>query len=207
MDLPGHGRAQALFEGWPSLLQRIDAWIHSCSAPPTIIGYSMGARVLRRLLLTDGPPLARAVLIAPHPGLEPAAARARRLRDEELAAWLQAHSAEDGLKRWAQSPIFAGQNQGPDDALARQRTMRLRQSPRGLAHALRQLGSGTCQAGGVPRRRAAIQLIHGMRLPVDCARAEALSALWKEAAVHPIDACGHNPILEAPHAVANAITS
>jgi len=197
-DLPGHGRASAWRGDWPALLDQIDAAIAAEAEAVTVVGYSMGARILRRLLLRSGPDLAGAILVAPHPGLDPAQARARRLRDDALAARFLAQPIQSSVAQWSMLDVFAGQACAGELALQQQKQIRLSQNARGLAFALRRFGSGTCEVGGQRQRQAQITLIHGDRLASDQQRAARQQRLWPDAQRCVIAGLGHNPILEDP---------
>jgi 2-succinyl-6-hydroxy-2,4-cyclohexadiene-1-carboxylate synthase len=205
LDLPGHGEASNFKGGWNELLVQIDDWIGAQNQAVSIVGYSMGSRILRRLLLRPGPALERALLIAPHPGLATAAARARRLSDENLAALFCAQSKSTNIDYWERLPVFAGQKSVAAHSRTEQRLMRLRQAPRGLAKSLRTFGSGSCLEGGPVAREASIELLYGDRLAVDIARCERLHKLWPQALKQLFSGCGHNLILEAPEALVECI--
>ena len=207
VDLPGHGEASGFKGGWNELLSQIDDWVGQQSEAVSLIGYSMGSRILRRLLLRAGPALERALLIAPHPGLAPAAARARRLSDDLLAAQFCSQSKSANTDYWERLPVFAGQQRMAAQSLAQQRMMRLGQEPSGLARSLRELGSGSCVEGGLVTRESSIELLYGDRQTVDVGRCERLHKLWPQARKQRFSACGHNLILEAPEAVLERITA
>jgi pimeloyl-ACP methyl ester carboxylesterase len=206
-DLPGHGRAAGWRGDWTALLDQIETAVAAETEPVTLIGYSMGARILRRLLLRRGVEFEHAVLIAPHPGFEEAEASARRLDDDRLAARLLAQPIETSVAEWRVQPIFAGQSRIDTKALQRQDELRLAQDRQGLAFALRQFGSGTCMAGGQIQRDASVTLIHGDRISDDVERAERLQSLWSEARRVTLAGLGHNPILEDPQALVDHLTT
>ena len=201
VDLPGHGDSSGWRGGWPELLFALDELIKSLDRPPVIVGYSMGARVLRQLLLKSGPKLHSAHLIAAHPGLEAKAAQERRHHDEQLADKLASRPLDESVRAWSDLPIFLGQDRASEGSLERQDKLRRQQDPEGLAFALRALGSGTCGAGGAPARVSPIQLICGDRLKQDQDRTRALADQWPQARVTWLEGIGHNPILEDPSAL------
>ena len=201
VDLPGHGRSSGWRGGWSELISALDKLIRSLDRPPVIVGYSMGARVLRQLLLKPGPKLHSAHLVAAHPGLEAKAAQERRRHDEQLADKLASQPLDESVRQWSSLPIFSGQERASEDSLKRQEWLRREQNPEGLAFALRALGSGTCGAGGAPARNAPTQLICGDRLKQDQDRTQALADQWPRARVTWLEGIGHNPILEDPSAL------
>jgi len=201
VDLPGHGESSDWRGGWPELLLALDELVGSLDEPPAIVGYSMGARVLRRLLLEPGPQLHSAHLISAHPGFEAEAAKERQHRDDQLAHRLVSRPLDETVRQWSKLPIFEGQERASEDSLARQDLLRRRQDPEGLAFALRVLGSGTCEAHGAPARISPIELICGDRLTQDQHRTQALADQWPQARVTWLEGIGHNPILEDPPAL------
>lgn len=201
LDLPGHGQSSDWRGDWTELLCALDELVRSLGQPPAIVGYSMGARVLRQLLLTAGPKLHSAHLVAAHPGLEAKAAQERRHSDEQLADKLASQPLDESVRQWRSLPIFSGQERASEDSLKHQERLRRDQNPEGLAFALRALGSGTCGAGGAPARDAPIQLICGERLQQDRDRTQALADQWLRARVTWLEGIGHNPILEDPSAL------
>jgi 2-succinyl-6-hydroxy-2,4-cyclohexadiene-1-carboxylate synthase len=201
VDLPGHGGSSGWRGGWSELIFALDELVRSLDQPPVIMGYSMGARVLRQLLLKPGPKLHSAHLVAAHPGLEAQTAQERRRRDQRLADKLASQPLEESVRQWSSLPIFSGQERAGEGSLERQESLRRQQNPEGLAFALRALGSGTCGAGGAPARNAPIQLICGDRLQQDQDRTQALADQWPRARVTWLEGIGHNPILEDPSAL------
>ena len=198
VDLPGHGASGSWRGNWSDLLVELNQLLHTLAKPCHIIGYSMGARILAQLLVQSGPPIETATLISPTPGFLPAAARQRRLRDDQLAAQIQNQPLGQSIEFWSQQPIFAGQKNSPAGALNRQYVIRSSQVPRHLAFALRALGSGTRAVTKPPVRGASIRLLCGKRLSLDIQRARSLAQRWPRAQTHWLDQNGHNPVLENP---------
>jgi 2-succinyl-6-hydroxy-2,4-cyclohexadiene-1-carboxylate synthase len=108
--------------------------------PVVLCGYSMGARLALHVALA-APSVRRLVLIGGSPGLADDAEReARRAADDRLADELERLSIEEVADRWASgTAVLAGQ---PAAVAAAAREDRLRNTPAGLARALRGLGTG-----------------------------------------------------------------
>jgi 2-succinyl-6-hydroxy-2,4-cyclohexadiene-1-carboxylate synthase len=200
VDLPGHGDAADRRSDWPTLTAALAEWIGTLSAAPLLVGYSLGGRVLRQLLLGHEVAHSGAVLISTHAGFLPAEGAARRRADEDLAQAVERRGIEAFVSHWEGLPVFAGQ-----PPCEQQRSLRLAQDPAGLASSLHSFGSGTCSSGGSARGGAPITLIHGDRLPADTAQAQRLAADWPSARLHRLPGIGHNPVLECPQRIADLI--
>ncbi|MEM7385470.1 MAG: alpha/beta fold hydrolase [Verrucomicrobiota bacterium] len=74
---------------------------------PTLLGYSMGARLALHTLLEKSNPWKAAVLLAPHPGLETEKERReRRLRDSVWAEKLKNQPAAEFSRAWNAQAVF-----------------------------------------------------------------------------------------------------
>jgi len=137
-DIRGHGRSS---DREPVTLETVSHDIAVLApARVTLVGYSMGGRIALHVALALGDRVERLVLIGASPGIaDPAERQARRQADERLADEIEAASIEAFAHRWAATPVLAGQ---PPSVLAAVQADRLRNTPDGLARALRGLGSG-----------------------------------------------------------------
>ena len=102
----------------------------------------MGGRIALHAALAPAlaPRVERLVLIGASPGIADPAERAeRRAADERLADEIERMTIEEFAHRWAQTPVLAGQ---PPAVAAAVHADRLRNTPAGLAGALRGLGTG-----------------------------------------------------------------
>ncbi len=174
-------------------------------APPqfALAGYSMGGRVALHAALMLKPE--RLILIGASPGLEdPAERAARRAADEALAARIEQIGVEAFAAEWGAQPLFAGQ--APRVAAAANAD-RLRNTPAGLAAALRGLGTGVMEPlwERLPELTMPVTLIAGERDEKFRALAERMAARLPDARLHVIAATGHAPQLEDPEAVARVI--
>lgn len=212
VDLPGHGRSAAL---------RADLWgaaelVGEAVGAADYLGYSLGGRVLLHLALAR-PDLVRSmVLIGATAGIDGDAERAARRRaDEELASALdppagvvddpsrQALRLESFLDRWLQGPLFA--RLSPEAA---SRGSRLANTADGLASSLRLAGAGTqeplWQRLGEARMPALV--IAGAEDEKFAALARRLVQHLPDARLELVPGAGHAAHLEAPQAVAAAVS-
>ncbi len=209
--LTGHGgdwqvRAADSFEGEVS---RLLALLADVERPRLLCGYSLGARLALGMLSRAPSMFDGAVLIGLHPGLEATtdrdgrraldAGRARLLREEGLAAFMEA---------WEALPLFASQRDLPPNLLAEQREWRLAHDPEGLARSLEVLGLAE-----MPNYRAAmasldvpITLMAGSLDVKFSKMAKELASENERIRAEPVDGVGHNVLLEAPSVVAAALT-
>jgi 2-succinyl-6-hydroxy-2,4-cyclohexadiene-1-carboxylate synthase len=200
IDAPGHGDSREL----PASLSVAAGEVARTGGAARYIGYSMGGRICLRVAV-DHPDLVRAlVLIGTSPGIEGATERAaRRASDEELANNVERHGVEKFLEGWLAQPLFR--------TLTHDRAMvedRLRNTPLGLATALRYLGTGAHEPmwKDLPGLRMPVLLLAGE----DDARYAALSrrmakAIGANAAVELVPRAGHAAHLERPEVVARAL--
>src|SRR5579872_2793704 len=137
-DIRGHGTAAELE---PVDLEHVIGDIAALDAGPvTLVGYSMGGRIALHVAFAPAPRVDRLVLIGASPGIADARERAsRRESDERLADELEQSEIETFAAAWARTPVLADQ---PPGVLARVHQDRLRNTPAGLARALRGLGTG-----------------------------------------------------------------
>ena len=83
------------------------------------------------------------MLVGASPGIaDPAERAARRAADEALAARIEGMDIEAFAREWGAQPLFAGQ---PERVAAAAHADRLRNTPAGLAAALRGLGTGAME--------------------------------------------------------------
>lgn len=187
-------------------VDRLARWISARTDEPVhLVGYSMGGRVGLGLLVRHRHLVHRATLIGCHPGLESDAERVeRRAQDAALARRLDIEGLEAFVEFWQNVPLFATQRRLPAEVLDRQRRRRLAHRPEGLAWALRTLGPAS-MPNFWPR-------LGEFDLPVRLAVgehdtkyrriAERMARQLPRAHVEIVPGVGHNPILEAPGAVA-----
>lgn len=138
-DIRGHGAAGEVV---PVTLKAVLSDIQSLAPDRGFVlgGYSMGGRIALHVALAMPGRVGRLVLIGASPGIADAEERAQRRRaDEKLATEVERLSIGEFAERWARTPVLAGLS---EEALERVQADRMRNTPAGLARALRGLGTG-----------------------------------------------------------------
>ncbi|RMH38953.1 MAG: alpha/beta fold hydrolase [Deltaproteobacteria bacterium] len=203
--LLGHGAPPPWPEDFAGEVARIAAALpRGCH----LVGYSMGARVALGVLATHPGLVARATLIGVRPGLPSERERAaRRARDARWIDLLERDGIDAFVAAWEAQPMWASQRGLPAAARAAQRALRRSHDPHGLAAALRALGLGAMPdyTPFLPAIDVPVHLVAG-ELDATFARiARAMARRMPNARVTIVPNCGHNPVLEAPAAVATVI--
>ena len=202
-DIRGHGEAS---HRNPADLSAVLA-DHEEELQPgtTIVGYSMGGRLALHLALARPDRVARLVLIGASPGIADEGERtARREADEQLASEIADSSIEEFADRWARTPVLAGL---PPEMASRAHADRLRNTPEGLARALRGLGTGALPSlwDRLGELSMPVVLVVGERDQKFTEIASRMAKAMPDARVVVVPGAGHAVHLEAPDQVAEVI--
>ena len=202
-DLPGHGQAA---ERRPASFAGCAAYVRALAGEPCVLaGYSMGGRIALHTALAGPGLVDRLVLIGASPGLaDPGEREARRRAAEGLADRIEAIGVTAFAEEWGAQPLFAGQE---ERVAAAAHADRLRNTPQGLAAALRGLGAGVMTPlwDRLPDLAIPVTLVVGERDERFFAIAERMAAAIPDARLEVVPGAGHAVPLERPDAVAAAI--
>jgi 2-succinyl-6-hydroxy-2,4-cyclohexadiene-1-carboxylate synthase len=204
-DLRGHGAAAGVR---PITFEAVIGDVLA-AAPKrfALVGYSMGGRIALHVALAAPERVSRLVLVGATAGIEDAEERAERRRaDFALAATIEEEGVDAFAAAWAAQPLFAGQ--APDVAAAA-RADRRRNTPAGLAAALRGVGTGVMEPlwhrlGELPMPVLALA---GERDARFRALAERIAHSTPRGAHDVVPAAGHAAHLEAPAEVARRVAN
>ena len=198
-DLPGHGLAAAR----PASFAACTGYVRALGGERfALAGYSMGGRIALHAALALADRLDRLVLVGASPGIADASERAaRRAADDALADRIEAIGVEAFAREWAELPLWDGQ---PERVRAAANADRLRNTPEGLAAALRGLGTGVMEPlwDALPSLTVPVTLAVGERDEKFRAIAERMADRLPHAEVAVIPHAGHAAQLEQPAAVA-----
>jgi 2-succinyl-6-hydroxy-2,4-cyclohexadiene-1-carboxylate synthase len=203
LDIRGHGSASARM---PITLEGVLEDVGALADERfTLVGYSMGGRIALHAALALPERIERLVLVGGSPGIADPTDRAARLEDDDrLAADIEGMDIDAFARRWAQTPVLAGQS---PDVLAAAQADRLRNRPASLAAALR--GLGTAALPSLWERlweiRVPVALVVGERDEKFRAVAARMAAELPSAEVVIVPGAGHAVHLEAPASVASVI--
>ncbi len=203
LDIRGHGDASARRP--VSLAAVIEDVAELTDTRFPLVGYSMGGRIALHTALALGERVDRLILIGASPGLaDPAERRARREADERLADEIEHASIDAFARRWARTPVLADQ---PPAVAAAVHRDRLRNTPAGLAAALRGLGTGALPSlwDRLAELPMPVQLLVGARDLKFRVVAERMLEAIPRAELEIVEDSGHAVHLEAPAAVAAAL--
>jgi len=192
--------ADRLGESYPSvLLDRADERPDPGTVP---VGYSMGGRFALHLALRKPERWPALALVGVSAGVDDPDARKRN--DEALADWIEAHSIEEVVERWENSPVFASQS---PKLRASQRPGRLSHDPVHLARLLRGCGQGAMPPvwDRLPELELPVLCIAGALDETYVAAGERMASLLPHGSFRTIPGTGHAPQLEDPDAVAAAL--
>jgi len=148
VDLLGHGASDAPLDASAYAMERCTAQLAALLdalgiGRAHVFGYSMGGRAALALAALRAERVASLLAVGASAGIEDAAARAARVRDDEaLAARIEREGVPAFVERWMALPLFATQAKLGPAWLADARAERLAQRARGLAGSLRGMGSG-----------------------------------------------------------------
>jgi len=204
-DIRGHGSAAARE---PVTLDAVigDVVGPLPEEPFSLAGYSMGGRIALHAALALGERVQRLSLVGASPGIaDPSERDARLEEDERLAEWMhEAPDIEQVARRWERTPVLARQ---PRDVRERAHEDRLRNTPEGLARALRGLGPAALPPvwGRLGELRMAVVLIAGERDQKYVTISERMAERIPDARVVIVPGAGHAVHLEAPTIVAQVI--
>lgn len=210
IDLPGHGESEAAgaraFEG---AVEAIAGLLSTLGLQrPTVLGYSLGARVALALACAHPEQVGKLILESGSPGLDSERERAlRRADDEQLACAIEQDGVAAFVDRWEKLPLFHGLQSLPEPVRAELRSRRLSCSAAGLADSLRTMGVATQPNlwPVLPRMRVPTLLLSGEGDPKFTAIARrmsgALPVCWSRRFPH----AGHALHLEAAEAYAEEV--
>jgi 2-succinyl-6-hydroxy-2,4-cyclohexadiene-1-carboxylate synthase len=204
-DIRGHGNAATK---QPVTLAKVIEDLDALApARFTLLGYSMGGRIALHYAITRRERVERLVLIGAGPGIADAAQReARRRADEQLAAHIERQPIEEFARSWATTPVLAGQ---PPEVARRAQADRLRNTPAGLARALRGLGTGALPPLGhrLAELDMPVGLVVGERDEKYLAIAKEMAGAIPDVELYVVAAAGHAVHLEQPQAIAQLLAS
>jgi 2-succinyl-6-hydroxy-2,4-cyclohexadiene-1-carboxylate synthase len=202
-DLPGHGMAA---ERRPASFAACAAYVRALAdGPIVLVGYSMGGRIALYTALALPGLVHRLVLVGASPGIADAAERDERRRaDEALAARIETMDIAAFATEWGGQELFAGQEAR---VAAAAHADRLRNTPAGLAAALRGLGTGVMPPlwDRLGQLTMPVTLVAGERDARFCAIAGRMAPAIPDCRVEVVDGAGHAAQLEQPEIVAAAI--
>jgi 2-succinyl-6-hydroxy-2,4-cyclohexadiene-1-carboxylate synthase len=201
-ELPGHGSAPDA-TSWEDALDQLFGSLETAQ-PQTVVGYSMGARLALALALRRPDGIARLVLVSGTAGIADEAERARRKADDDaLADFIERSGMEKFVERWEQHPTLASLR----PFAAQLRAERLAHRPKGLASALRHLGTGTQPSywDDLHDLRLPVRLVAGARDEKFTELARRMRELLPRADLALIPDCGHAPHIERPQAFVEAL--
>jgi 2-succinyl-6-hydroxy-2,4-cyclohexadiene-1-carboxylate synthase len=197
-DLPGHGQSDQRTASFAATTAYVRAL-----QPDILAGYSMGGRIALHAAFAIKP--GRLILIGASPGLAGDDERAQRRRaDDALADRIEQIGIEAFATEWGAQPLFADQ---PERVRAAAYADRLRNTPHGLATALRGLGTGVMEPlwERLPGLDLPVTLIAGERDEKFRAIAEQMLERLPRAELTIVPGAGHAAQLERPELVAAAI--
>lgn len=200
LDLPGHGAAASISANLDETADLIASALPD--EPVALGGYSFGGRVALHVALRHPQRVERLLLLGATRGIDDEAERsARRRRDEELAAHIEAVGTHQFLEEWLSQPLFASL---PDDDIERATRSR---DARGLAESLRTSGTGT-QEWLAPRLgdiEVPTLALAGSRDAKFALEAEAIATGVVEGRYRLVPDAGHAAHLERPETTAQLI--
>ena len=105
LDLPGHGQASNPIDPLSAIKSTID---QLGIEHPSVVGYSLGGRILMRLQKQHPCYFGHLTFLSAHPGLLLDAEKKKKKQDEELwIARMQTETTEAFLKLWYDQPLFS----------------------------------------------------------------------------------------------------
>jgi 2-succinyl-6-hydroxy-2,4-cyclohexadiene-1-carboxylate synthase len=188
---------------WEAELDRLEAL---APVEHVLAGYSMGGRLALALALRRPERVRSLVLVSASPGLADGAERAaRHAADEALAERIEAIGVEAFAREWGAQPLFAEQ---PAAVAALAHEDRLRRSAAEHAARLRGLGTGVMPPlwDRLGELSMPVTLVVGERDAKFRALAERMAERLPDGRIVVVAGAGHAVALEAPAAVAAAIT-
>lgn len=199
--LPGHGPQAPAPDHWADAVAALAAHL-----PPGALlgGYSMGARLALAVALHSARP---ALLVGGHVGLASAADRAERAaQDAQRAAALRQGPLSDFVAAWEALPLWDSQRGLPPEPLQAQRALRLGHDAQALAWSFDVAGLA-CMPDLRPALAAAGQRLHFLTGALDTRFSALAAGLVRPPVVSHgcVPGAGHNLLLEAPAAVAEAL--
>jgi len=204
LDLPGHG-ARAVAKRPVTFAACVEQVLDAAPERFVLCGYSMGGRVALHVALAAHARARRLVLIACDPGIGNERERARRREsDGRLARELENGELEAFVERWNAQPLFAND---PPRVRALARSDQLRNDPRGLAAALRGLGTGSMQPlwSRLPELSMPVTFVAGERDTKFTAIGERVADAARDCRLVVLRGGGHRLPLEDPAGIAGAI--
>jgi 2-succinyl-6-hydroxy-2,4-cyclohexadiene-1-carboxylate synthase len=202
-DIRGHASASA---AEPATLSAVIDDIAALTAGPfTLVGYSQGGRIALHAALALRHRVTRLLLIGASPGIaDEAERRSRRAADERLAEQVESMAIEEFATHWAQTPILADI---PPEIAQISHEDRLRSTPRGLAAALRGLGTGALPSlwDRLPELPMPVTLMVGERDTKFAAIAAEMASRIRHVTLTVVPGAGHAVHLERPDAVVDAL--
>jgi len=172
-----------------------------------LVGYSLGGRLALHAALRGLAGPRALVLLGVSAGIDDPARRAeRRVADEKLADWIEAHSIEEFTARWEANPVFASQ---PPELVAAQRPGRLAQAPRDLAITLRTAGQGALDPvwNQLPELRCPVLAVAGELDEPYARAAERIATSVRNGRAALVPGAGHAAHLERPDEFAEILKS
>jgi 2-succinyl-6-hydroxy-2,4-cyclohexadiene-1-carboxylate synthase len=205
-DIRGHGRASS---NSPVTLGAVIEDVTSLVPERFVLaGYSMGGRIALHVAFAIPERIERLILIGASPGIaDPRARQVRRESDERLASEFEQLSIQPLADRWEEvTSVLAGQ---PTKVRELVRADRLRNTPTGLARALRGLGTGALPSlwERLPGLSTPVQLVLGERDRKFIAVAEQMRSQLPDARLAIVPGVGHAVHLEAPGRTAQLIAT
>lgn len=210
-DWPGHGSLARLRRPADytadAHLDRLDGWIGAMAAEaPTLVGYSMGGRLLQLALARRGgpPPGSRVVLVSASPGIaDPAEREERRRGDAATARLLREEGMPRFLHYWHSQTMFRPLLELPRERLSPILRRRSVADPEGLALSLEGVGAGAAPHAwdSLGALGPSVDLVVGGRDPRYVEHARSMASRIPGARVHVVPGAGHALHLERPEAL------
>jgi 2-succinyl-6-hydroxy-2,4-cyclohexadiene-1-carboxylate synthase len=206
LDMLGHGQSDAPIDPAHYTIERCQADILAAlemlgvrPGKAVLLGYSMGGRIA---LYTAFSGFFRALILeSASPGLaDPVEREQRRQSDNALAERIEHEGVEAFIDYWEGLPLFASQNNLPQEIQAALRRQRLTNRASGLANSLRGVGTGAQPA--LHERLSALNLpvllLTGELDSKFCGIAREMVGQMSQARLRIVPGAGHTIHLEQP---------